>query len=352
MRTLLAFLALTSVAFAAGDTPKNLLRTNMGALPMMQNAQGQWEAVAPENLDWNQPAAAALAGDIGKTVDLSNTKMMVIDLGQVESVDRFSLFSNSATGSMTVYSSPIFEDPQTGKWSELGSLTLTPGQASSLSATPAEARFLKFVFSPNSQGVIGPMGAFGSLTYNDVRAADVLQPAQAQTQMMSLNYATPATSMTPMSSQPEMPAETLMTLFDDDPATQISVNEPTTITVDLGASRTVESQFASATGNAQVSYSISPTLPSTASLALPWRALGSGGSADAPAMTGQYVTFKIVPVGGPASINSLSLIGPVDPLALVFERPASDENVAGSATAAGAGALLPLPAGPPRVTSE
>jgi len=340
----------SSAVFAASDLPKNLLRYNMGALPMTSDANGQWVSVAPESLDWNTPYAAVLGGDIGKTVDLSSTKMFIVDLGQVESIERFSLFSQSATGSLSVFSSPIFEAPDSANWSELGSLTLNAGQSSTLTSTPADARYLKFVFSGDSKGVIGSMGAFGPLTFNDVRPADVLQPENKQEIMYSMNYATPASDMTPLSSEPNQPTEALMALFDDDPATQLTISQPMKITVDMGANRQLESLHVSAGNGAPVSAQFANTLEELSAAKGVDAGNGSLTTIPEPVNT-RYAVITFNPASGnTANINGLSMVGPVDPAALVFERLPQDD-VGGTANSA-AGPIRPLAPQNPRVISE
>lgn len=347
MRTLLAFLCLSCIttALVASELPKNLLRYNMGALPMTVNAQGQWVTVAPDSLDWNAPYAAMLAGDVGKTVNLSDTKTFVIDLGRVESVKSFSLFSETAQGSVTVFSSPIFEDPATGQWSELGSLTMNAGQSANLTATPADARYLKFVFTPDSQGTIGSMGAFGDITYNDVRAPDVTPVTSSVENAVSINYATPATQMVVVGSQPAQETDALMAMFDDEPSTQFNVTQPTTITLDLGTSREISSMALAGSGDTSATVKLGNSTEELS--AAPSAQVGSNQPLvmDAP-LQARYAQITLTPTGNGSGVNGLSIIGQINPNSLVFDRDPLQDT---AAVAGGANNPPPLPPVPPVV---
>ena len=352
MKKLIAFLTLGLAASAlmAVDTPKNLLRFNMGALPMAKTAEGQWGHVTADSIDWNSPSAAILAGDVGKSVNLDGQKTFVIEMGQVESIERFSFFSESATGSVAIFTSPIFADPDTGKWTELGSMTLTPQQVATLTSVPTEARYLKLVFSPESKGMIGPMGAFGMLTYNDVHATDNPQANETQSKILTLNYATPATQLVPMGSSPAQKPEDVMALFDDDAATQMTVTAPTQVTVDLGANRSIDTLAISSSTGSNVSMKFggsmedlnSPTAPSG-------KTQGSSTKMQNP-LSARFVQITLSPTAGkPVSINGLSLVGPVTPEALVFDRNADVGDVADRIVTPTS--ARPITRTPPRITS-
>jgi hypothetical protein len=320
LRPIFVFFALCSltVALSAADMPKNLLRYNIGALPMTQSSNGTWVSVKADSIDWNAPYSSILSGDIGKNTDIGANKLFVIDLGQIEQVNRFSLFSRTATGSVTVYSSPTFEDPTTGKWSELGTLKLSPENTSNLTAAPADARYLKFVFSPDSQGFLGTAGVFGDLTYGDFRPSQVLQSPSTSQSTFSMNYATPITSLKVLSVDNGFKPEDTFAMFVDDPKNFFVINDPTHVLIDLGSTRQISSLYLSCSGDGSASVKLSENQEDIASKPTIPLVNNSPVSLTKPVSV-RYAEITLLP-GSPLNVNSLSFIGSVNPQSFVYER--------------------------------
>ncbi len=327
MRFILAFLAVATSVLAS-DLPKNLLRYNVGALPMTTDSSGAWTAIMPESIDWNASYAMVLAGDIGRSVDLATTKTFVIDLGYIEQTNRFSLFSRNASGTLSVYSSPVFEDPASEAWTQLGSLNMVPNQPASATWSDTEARYLKLVFSPESKGIVESMGLFGALTYNDVRGAETLQTGVMMPNF-ALNYATPATQMEIVQnpSDATIDPNALMALFDDDPASLLNIQGRTSVTVNLGDSREIET-LAMLANN--------PNLGAEVQLGNELSDLDQASPVNVKDLTTLSVPSQVhfaritFNPSAPTGVSGFSFVGPIDPNAFVFDRaPTGDTPTAG-----------------------
>lgn len=357
----LLVLTLTSIAavLTASELPKNLLRYSSGALPMVANQNNQWVTVNPESIDWNANYSAVLAGDIGKNLDLTNaaSKTFMVDLGQAETINRISLYSQSATGSVTVYSSPIFENNNSANWSELGTASISANSAASINAS-AEARYLKFEFSNNSTGIISSMGTFGNLTYSQLRAPATLQPTNTVAVTYSLNYATPATNFSVVSTTPAYSAEQVMALFDDDPATTFAITQPTSIVVDFGADRQINSLIVASNANTNTTVQYANSLeelknaqPESVSNASSAKVEGMNAFRSMGANVTTSARFAQINLNTPASMNGISFVGPVLPEALVFNR--NDEGTPANVAAGRTDPTFPpVPPYVPKVISE
>lgn len=290
---------------------------------MVANQNNQLVTVSPASADWNANSTALLAGNMGKSVNLTGatTKAFTVDLGSSEDIRRVSLYSTTATGTLTVYSTPVLSPANTLAWSELGTLTLLPGSPSSLEVA-AQARYMKFIFSDDSQGVVASVGVFGELTFSGLRPAAVLQSDSVETSF-SFNYATPATSFTIVDSTPAFDSAKLMALFDDDPATVLALAEPLSVVVDFGARRQIGSMLLSSTqaNTASVVYGdsaaeLAPKATTPSALQLPrmsaFRSIGAAGS-----LQGRFARISF---GANPSIEGISFLGPILPTGLVFDR--------------------------------
>lgn len=332
MRLLISLLTLTaSISAIAADMPKNLLRYSSGALPMVQNEDNAWVTVNPESIDWNANYSAVLAGDLGKSVNISEAKTLLVDLGAPEAVNRFSIYATEAEGTLTVYGSPIYEEPTSGNWTELGT-TQFNSQAPASITFNAEARYVMLAFSQQSTGTVDSMGIFGDTMVSQMQSPNNMQSTDPLEMSFNMNYGTPATAFTIVSVTPASETETVWALFDDDPATQYNATQNTTIIADLGASRMLSKTVVNSSANGDVNIQFAnelSELTTTTTTAVdgftPFKSIGQMSPQSA-----QFAKISITPSAGPLSIGGISLIGPVLPNAFVFDRALGQAPAAGT----------------------
>jgi len=298
---------------------------------MVQNDDNTWVTVNPESIDWDANYSAVLAGDLGKSVDISQTKTLLVDLGAPEALNRFSLYAAEANGTLTVYGSPIYEDPTSGNWTELGT-TAFNAQTPATITFNAEARYIMLAFSQQSTGTVDSMGIFGDTMLSQMQTPNNMQSTDPLEMTFNMNYGTPATSFTIVSVTPASETEAIWALFDDDPATQYTVTAPTTIIADLGSSRMLSKTVVNSSANGNVNIQLANELSefnTTTTTAIeglaPFKSMG-----QMTPQTAQFAKITMTPSGAPFSVGGISVIGPVLPSALVFDRALGEAPAAGT----------------------